>query len=177
MATITFPVLGVKMVPARKVVANDYNPNKVASKEFQLLITSIAEDGVTQPVVTVYDAARDLYVIVDGFHRWRVLVEHFGCPEIPIVTIDKDISQRMAATIRHNRARGKHQVDLQAELVKSLLHRGKTDAEICVALGMTEEELLRLKQTVGAARMMAAEDYNEFYGRDDEPPLLPEDEP
>ncbi len=174
---VTFPVLQVRLVPAHKVVANDYNPNKVASKEYQLLITSIAEDGVTQPVVTFYDVAADQYIIVDGFHRWAVLTREFGCTEIPVVTIDKDISQRMASTIRHNRARGKHQVDLQAELVKSLLHRGKTDAEICIALGMTEEELLRLKQTVGAARMMAAEDYNEFYGRDDEPPLPPKDEP
>ncbi len=177
LTSVTFPVLNVRMVPAFKVVANDYNPNKVARREMELLIHSIDEDGVTQPIVTYYDASLDVYVIVDGFHRWSVLVNHFGCTEIPVVTIDGDISKRMASTIRHNRARGKHQVDLQAELVRSLMWKGKTDAEIETALGMTTEELLRLKQTVGAAKMLAAERYNEFYGRDDEPPLSPEDEP
>lgn len=175
--SVQFPVLAVRMVPAIKVVANDYNPNRVASREFELLIRSIEADGVTQPVVTFYDQSTDRYVIVDGFHRWRVLTEHFRCAEIPVVTIEKDIGERMASTIRHNRARGKHQVDLQAELVKSLLHHGLDDAAISRELGMTEEEVLRLRQVVGAARMMAADEYNEFYGRDDEPPLPPEDEP
>lgn len=163
---VTFPVLQVRLVPAHKVVANDYNPNKVASKEYQLLITSIAEDGVTQPVVTFYDAAADQYIIVDGFHRWAVLTREFGCTEIPVVTIDKDISQRMASTIRHNRARGKHQVDLQAELVKSLLQQGKTDDQVCVALGMTAEELVRLKQIKGIAYMMAYPEYSKAWGDD-----------
>lgn len=153
------------MVSAEKVVANDYNPNKVASQEYQLLITSIAEDGVTQPIVTFYDAAADQYVIVDGFHRWSVLTQHFRCPEVPVVTIDKDIGQRMAATIRHNRARGKHQVDLQAELVKSLLQKGRTDDDVCAALGMTAEELTRLKQIKGIAYMMAAPEYAKAWGK------------
>jgi ParB-like chromosome segregation protein Spo0J len=174
---VEFPVLDVKMVRSEKVVANDYNPNKVAIAEFELLITSIREDGVTQPIVTFYDESADQYIIVDGFHRWRVLVEHFQCPEIPIVVIRRDLAQRMAATIRHNRARGKHQVDLQAELVRSLMHLGLDDEAISENLGMTVEELLRLKQTVGAARLLAADQYGEFYGRDDEPPLPPEDEP
>lgn len=172
-----FPVLNVRMVPADKVVANDYNPNRVAAKEYELLITSMKEDGVTQPIVTYHDIDKDIYIIVDGFHRWMALVEYFKCPDVPVVVIARDIAQRMASTIRHNRARGKHQVDLQAELVRSLIQKGKTDSEIEMALGMTHEELLRLKQTVGAARMLAAEEYNEFYGRDDEPPLPPEDEP
>lgn len=174
---ISFPVLSPRMVPAEKVVANDYNPNRVAAREFELLIHSIREDGVTQPIVTCYDPSKDQYVIIDGFHRWAVLVNHFHCQEVPIVVIDRDISQRMAATVRHNRARGKHQVDLQAELVRKLIHQGKSDSHICEALGMTAEELLRLKQSVGAALLMAAERYNEFYGREDEPVLPPEDEP
>lgn len=174
---VELPVLNVRMVDARKVMANDYNPNKVAQREMDLLITSIAEDGVTQPIVTVYDEGNDRYVIVDGFHRWRVLTEHFECAEIPVVVIQRGIAGRMAATIRHNRARGKHQVDLQGELVRSLMLQGLDDAAISHHLGMSEEELLRLKQTVGAARLLSAEEYGEFYGRDDEPPLPPEDEP
>lgn len=152
------------MVPAGQVVANDYNPNKVASKEYELLIRSIAEDGVTQPIVTFHDSDKDLYIIVDGFHRWSVLTQHFHCPQVPIVTIDKDIGQRMASTIRHNRARGKHQVDLQAELVKSLIQKGKTDDQVCTALGMSQEELTRLKQIKGIAYMMAAPEYAKAWG-------------
>jgi ParB-like chromosome segregation protein Spo0J len=169
---ITFPVLNVKMILANKIVANDYNPNRVATQEYELLIRSIELDGVTQPIVTFYDDKNDIYIIVDGFHRWRVLAEHFGCKEIPIVVINKNLRERMASTIRHNRARGKHQVDLQAELVKSLMNQGLSDSQIAIALGMTEEEILRLKQIVGAAKMLAAEEYSASYGRDDEPHMV-----
>lgn len=165
---IKFPVLNVRMVPASKVIANGYNPNKVAKKEFDLLILSISEDGLTQPIVTFYDQENDVYIIVDGFHRWLVLTEYFKCKEIPVVTIEKDISQRMASTIRHNRARGKHQVDLQAELVKSLIQLGKTDGEIAKHLGMTDEELVRLKQIKGIAYMFAIPEYSMSWGESDE---------
>lgn len=162
--SVSFPCLNVRLVPANKVVANDYNPNKVAPRELDLLELSIREDGVTQPIVTYYDAKADQYIIVDGFHRWRVLTERLGCSEIPVVTIDKDIRGRMASTVRHNRARGKHQVDLVAELVKSLLAKGWDDARIAKHLGMTEEEIVRLKQVVGIARMFAAPEYSKSWG-------------
>lgn len=174
---ITFPCLNVRLVPAEKVQANDYNPNRVASTELDLLERSIAEDGVTQPIVTFYALDIDRYIIVDGFHRYTVLTQRFGCTEIPVVVIDKDIRERMASTVRHNRARGKHQVDLQAALVKSLLDKGWDDVTIAKHLGMSEEELLRLKQIVGAARMLAAEHYSAAYGRDDEPDDLPDETP
>lgn len=167
MTEISFPCLGVKMVPAASVVANDYNPNKVAKQELDLLELSIREDGVTQPIVTFYDSTADKYVIVDGFHRYAVLTQRLGCREIPIVTINKDIRDRMASTIRHNRARGKHQVDLMAALVKSLAAKGWDDPRIAEHLGMTEEELLRLKQIVGIARMFAAPGYSKSWGRID----------
>lgn len=169
---IKFPVLDVRMVLAAKVVANDYNPNRVASPEYQLLIKSIEEDGVTQPIVTFYDSNTDQYIIVDGFHRWSVLTQHFKCAEIPVVVIEKDLANRMASTIRHNRARGKHQVDLQADLVRSLMQLGWDDPRIAQHLGMTEEELLRLKQAVGVARLLATEEYSASYGRDDEPDII-----
>lgn len=102
---ITFPVLNVKMVDIKKVVANDYNPNKVAPPEMELLRHSIEEDGYTQPIVTYYDEETDKYIVVDGFHRYRVAKEVFNLKEVPIVTIDKDLDNRMASTIRHNRAR------------------------------------------------------------------------
>ena len=110
MKKIEFPVLNVKMVDIEKVIANDYNPNKVMSAEMKLLKLSIEEDGYTQPIVTYYDKALDKYIIVDGFHRYRCAKEFFNLPQVPVVTIDKPIEDRIASTIRHNRARGVHQI-------------------------------------------------------------------
>lgn len=103
--SIEFPVLNIKMVDIDKVVANDYNPNKVAPPEMKLLKHSIEEDGYTQPIVTYYDEENDKYIVVDGFHRYRCAKEYFHLAKVPIVTIDKNLSNRMASTIRHNRAR------------------------------------------------------------------------
>lgn len=152
---ISFPVMQVRMVPAEKVVANDYNPNRVARAEMQLLIHSIEQDGFTQPVVTAYDPETDLYIVVDGFHRYTVLKTHFKCEEIPIVVIARDIKDRMAATVRHNRARGKHQVELMGGMVEKLLALGWTDTQIARHLGMEAEEVLRLKHQVGIASQYA----------------------
>lgn len=148
---ISFPVMQVRMVPAAKVVANDYNPNRVAKVEMQLLIHSIEEDGFTQPVVTAYDAEKDQYVVVDGFHRYTVLKTHFKCDEIPVVVIERGIKDRMAATVRHNRARGKHQVELMGTMVGKLIALGWTDLQIAKHLGMEAEEVLRLKHQAGIA--------------------------
>lgn len=166
-----FPCLNVKMVPAETVVANDYNPNRVARAELELLAHSMDQDGVTLPLVVFHDTENDQYIIVDGFHRYTVLTEHFGCPEIPVVVLDRPLAERMASTVRHNRARGKHQVDLQGELVRSLVAKGWPDDQIADHLGMSAEELLRLKQIVGAAGLLAGEEYSASYGRDDEPDL------
>ena len=157
---ITFPVLDVKMVPSHKVVANDYNPNRVASQEMELLAHSIEEDGFTQPVVTCYDPLQDLYVVVDGFHRWTILAIWFELPEIPIVVIDRPLKDRMAATVRHNRARGKHTVDGMVQLVVSLYRKGWTDQEIATHLGMEGEEVLRLKSQTGFAELFANRSYS-----------------
>ena len=155
MNKLTFPCLDVKLVPTAQVVANQYNPNYVAQPEMELLRISIEEDGLTQPVVVYYDQSKDIYVLVDGFHRYAVIRDYFKSEVIAVTVIDKPLPERMASTIRHNRARGKHQVDLTAELVKSLLRLGKTDDEIARALGMSAEEVLRLKQQVKVAELMA----------------------
>lgn len=111
----TQPIDLVRWVDINKVQANDYNPNSVAKIEMGLLYTSIKHDGYTQPVVTIYDKELDKYIIVDGFHRYftcksnkDILERNNGC--LPIVVIEKDINDRMASTVRHNRARGKHSV-------------------------------------------------------------------
>lgn len=147
------PVYNVKRVPVEKIEANDYNPNKVATREMELLYTSIKEDGYTMPIVCFYDKDRDKYIVVDGFHRYRTILEHkdiyereHGC--LPVSVIDKDINDRMASTIRHNRARGKHEVELQAELV-SMLKQGWQEERIMKELGMTLEEVQRLLGLTG----------------------------
>jgi len=166
MNKIKFPALNVKMVDINKVMANDYNPNFVAKQEYELLIHSISEDGLTQPIVAFHNKEKDEYIIVDGFHRYKVLRDYFKCSQIPIVVIDKPLRERMASTIRHNRARGKHRVDLQAELIKSLLHKGWKDSDIAKHLGMTEEEIIRFKQIVGIAKIFSNSEYSKSWGEE-----------
>lgn len=152
------PVYNVLCVPIDKVQANDYNPNKVAPPEMQLLETSIWEDGYTQPVVTFYDESIDKYIVVDGFHRWTILKTSQRIFErengmLPVVVIDKQIGDRIASTIRHNRARGSHNIDLMSNIVAELVEMGKGDAWICKHIGMSADELLRMKQITGLASL------------------------
>lgn len=157
------PVDLVLWVPAETIIANEYNPNKVASPEMRLLEDSIREDGYTQPIVTSPQGSAR--VVVDGFHRHLVgrkpriasRIHH----RLPVVALDKDIKGRMASTVRHNRARGKHQVDLMAAMLKTLLGLGWDDGKIARQLGMTGDELIRLKQQTGLAGLYA----NQPYGR------------
>ena len=153
MKKLEFPCMQPKLVPIDKVVANNYNPNKVAKPEMELLYKSILEDGLTMPVVTFYDDKIDKYVIVDGFHRYTIVKDYFKSDVVAISIIDKDIKQRMASTVRHNRARGVHKVDLQADMVVDLLKKGWNDNDISKELGMTLEEVLRLKQQTGIAEL------------------------
>ena len=152
------PVYNVLAIPLEKVVPNTYNPNAVAPPEMRLLYESIKEDGYTMPVVCYHDKEKDQYVIVDGFHRYRVMLEH---PDIyareggmlPVSVIDKPLDHRMASTIRHNRARGSHNVDLMSNIVTELHDLGRSDNWICQHLGMDKDELLRLKQITGLAAL------------------------
>ena len=116
------PAYRIIAVPFEKIIPNTYNPNSVAPPEMKLLYLSILEDGYTQPIVCYYSAKQDLYAIVDGFHRWRVMKEHRDIYEreqgmLPVAVIDKPLSNRMASTIRHNRARGSHNVDLMSTII------------------------------------------------------------
>lgn len=154
------PVYRVIAVPIEKVVANNYNPNIVAPPEMKLLELSIWEDGYTMPCVCYYLKDRDLYEIVDGFHRYmvmktsaRIYKREHGL--LPVTVIDKDISERMASTIRHNRARGTHNVELMSSIVSELVASGMSDAWIMRNIGMSKDELLRLKQVSGLAELFA----------------------
>jgi len=160
---ITFPCLNTKMVSMTKVVFNDYNPNRVAPAEMRLLQHSIEEDGYTQPIVTIYDKVNDKYIVVDGAHRYKVAKEIFKLKEIPVAVIDKDIKDRMASTIRHNRARGEHYVDQMGNIVAELFTLGWTDSEIGKHLGMEQDEVLRLKQNTGIAEIFAKREYSKAW--------------
>ncbi len=150
------PVYGVRPVPLGKIRANEYNPNKVAPPEMKLLYDSIKQDGYTMPIVCYYNKDEDIYEIVDGFHRYSVMLQHEDIREredgmLPVSVIDKPIDERMASTIRHNRARGSHDVDLMSNIVAELHKIGRSDAWLAKHLGMDKEEILRLKQITGLA--------------------------
>jgi len=159
------PIDHVRWVPIEMVIQNSYNPNAVASKELQLLYVSIKQDGYTQPVVTIWDAALDKFVIVDGFHRYHVAKTFPDIREslnglLPIVVLDKSPNERMAATIRHNRARGEHSIDGMAKIVFEMLENGWTDPEICNNLGLEPDELLKLKHITGFSALFANTEYS-----------------
>ena len=152
------PAYEVISVPIEKIEPNTYNPNAVAPPEMKLLYESIRADGYTMPVVCYYDQTADKYIIVDGFHRYRVMLDHPDIFErekgrLPVSVIDKPITERMASTIRHNRARGNHSVDLMSNIVRELHDLGRSDAWISKHLGMDEDEILRLKQITGLAEL------------------------
>ena len=158
------PIDYVMCVPIEKVEPNGYNPNSVAPVEMELLYKSIKKDGYTQPVVTIYDKKKDKYVIVDGFHRYYVCktkkdIYDRNMGMLPIVVIDKNISERMAATVRHNRARGEHSIDGMSNLVFKMLDEGMSDADVCNELGMEPEELLKLKHLTGFSKLFANTEY------------------
>ena len=152
------PVYNVISVPVEKVVPNTYNPNSVAPPEMKLLYESIKNDGYTMPIVCYHNKAEDQYVIVDGFHRYRIMLEHQDIYDrekgmLPVSVINKPMDQRIASTIRHNRARGSHDVDLMGNIVKELHELGRSDAWISKHLGMDRDEILRLKQITGRAAL------------------------
>lgn len=164
------PVDCVEWVPSVAVHANDYNPNSVAPPEMKLLETSILEDGYTQPIVTFQEETMNREV-VDGFHRNRVGKESKPVRKrvhgyLPVVTINSgrtDKGDRMAATIRHNRARGKHRVDAMSDIVIDLKKRNWTDEKIANQLGMEPDEVLRLCQISGLAEAFKDRQFSEAW--------------
>jgi ParB-like chromosome segregation protein Spo0J len=159
------PVYAVRPVPVDKVRANAYNPNSVAPPEMKLLETSIWEDGYTMPVVCYHLEQEDIYEIVDGFHRYTVLRSSTRIFEreqglLPVVVINKNITERMASTIRHNRARGSHSIALMNNIVAELVQSGMSDSWIMKHIGMDIDELLRLKQLSGLASLFAGREFS-----------------
>ncbi len=166
----TEPVDFVKWVKASNVKGNDYNPNSVAPPEMELLRLSIATDGYTQPIVSMADDDGTSEVI-DGFHRHRVGKEcadiqervHGYLPLVEIRSGQHDKSDRMAATVRHNRARGKHKVEAMSDMVIELKRRNWSDEKICRELGMDADEVLRLCQISGLSEIFSGQEFSKAW--------------
>ena len=172
---VKHPALNVQLVPADEVVGNDYNPNHVAPPEMKLLALSIRKDGVTMPVV-VCDTPENKahpYTVVDGFHRTTVIQHNKDIREslhgyVPVSRLNKSLEDRITSTVRHNMARGTHQVELSAKLVVMLKKHNWTNARIGKELGMDADEVLRLKQITGLAEAFRDEDFSKSWRSSDE---------
>jgi ParB-like chromosome segregation protein Spo0J len=163
--TYKSPAYTVTPVPIDKVRANAYNPNVIAPPEMELLELSIWEDGYTMPCVCYYIPQEDAYELVDGYHRYlamktsqRIYEREKGL--LPVTVINKDLSNRMASTIRHNRARGAHNIELMTHIVGELKKAGMSDDWIIKNIGMDKDELLRFKQVSGLASLFADKEFS-----------------
>lgn len=167
---INCPCCNTQLVKADKVQGNDYNPNHVAPPEMRLLKLSMAKDGITMPVV-VCDTPDDKehpYVVVDGFHRTSVIQHDKNVSQmvhgyVPVSRLNKSLEDRITATVRHNMARGTHQVELSAKLVMLLKKHNWTNARIGKELGMEADEVLRLKQITGLAEAFKNEEFSKSW--------------
>lgn len=161
------PVDCVLWVPGNSVAANDYNPNRVAPPEMKLLQHSVSIDGITMPIVTsIVENERE---VVDGFHRNLVCKKRdikkrlFGMLPVSTIRANTSRNERVAATIRHNRARGKHKIDDMSIIVVDLARRNWSDTRIGRELGMDPDEVLRLKQISGLAEAFADREFSEAW--------------
>lgn len=176
------PVDCVLWVRGDTVHANDYNPNSVAPPEMELLRQSIIEDGYTQPIVSFIE--NDGITVVDGFHRNRVGKEVAEVRakifnRLPVVNINQSksgLSDRMASTIRHNRARGSHNIELMSTIVTELVEMGKGDAWICKHIGMSKDELLRMKQITGLASLFQNKEFSQAWEAESVDDIVPNEE-
>lgn len=162
------PALNVHLVPIDCVEGNEYNPNKIAPPEMKLLELSIQKDGLTMPVVVASEKKGNNWVVVDGFHRTAVCKE---VPDIknglkgylPVSVLDKNLENRVAATVRHNMARGTHQVELSAKLVAFLKRNDWSNKRIGEELGMDPDEVLRLRQITGLAEAFQDQEFSKSW--------------
>lgn len=162
------PVLNVQLVPIEQVEGNDYNPNKVAPPEMKLLELSVKKDGLTMPIVVASEKKGENWIVVDGFHRTAVCKKTSEIKEslhdyLPVTILDKSIENRVAATVRHNIARGTHQVELTAKLVAFLKRNDWSNKRIGEELGMDPDEVLRLKQITGLAEAFQDQEFSKSW--------------
>jgi ParB-like chromosome segregation protein Spo0J len=158
---IPVPCMSTLLVARSLVVANNYNPNFVAKDKMNLLKQSIRDNGFCFPIVTIWDDTDEVFVIIDGFHRYSMSDKAWlDLDYIPLVWVEHDISKRMYATIQFNKARGVHQVDLDADVIRALIQQGKTEDEISIHLGIDIETIHRYKQLTGIADLFKNAEYS-----------------
>lgn len=158
------PVSRVEWVPADQVHANDYNPNAVAKPEMDLLRRSIEADGYTQPIV-VWRDTDETYEVIDGFHR-HLVGKEMGLTHLPVVVANDestDRNDRIAMTVRHNRARGKHKISSMSDIVVELSRQNWSDTKIAKEMGMDADEVLRLKQITGLSELFEQDEFSEAW--------------
>lgn len=166
---VKHPVLNVQLVKVTEVQGNEYNPNKVAPPEMKLLKLSIQKDGITMPVVIAdQKKKRTPYVVVDGFHRSTVVRDDKPTNEslhgyLPVSKLNKSLEDRITSTVRHNMARGTHQVELSSKLVAMLKKHNWTNERIGIELGMDADEVLRLRQITGLAELFKNEQFSDSW--------------
>lgn len=158
---IPCPCMHTMLARIDMVVANTYNPNAVPDHKMELLRQSIVDNGFCFPIVVIWDDESCVFVIIDGFHR-RLMADKkwLSLSHVPIVVLKHDIRQRMAATVQFNKARGVHQVDLDADLIRALLEQGMSEADICEHLGMDLDTVHRYKQLTGIAELFKNAQYS-----------------
>ncbi len=158
---IAIPCANTLIVARDLVQANTYNPNSVSDDKMELLRQSIMDNGFCFPIVTIFDNELGKFVIIDGFHRyWISGPDWLGMKYVPIVVLAHDITKRMAATWQFNKARGVHQVDLDADLIRALIQQGVSEDEIATRLGIDLDTVLRYKQLTGIAELFKNADYS-----------------
>ena len=166
---IKISCMNVKLVPRDMVIANNYNPNTVPINKMELLKQSIIDNGFCFPIVTIWDNDIEKYVIIDGFHRFTICQpDWLDIQQVPVVVLDHDISKRMAATMQFNKARGVHQVDLDAELIRSLLEQGQSEEELSIHLGIDMETIHRYKSLTGIAELFKNSQYSMSWSVEEE---------
>ena len=158
---VLVPCANTLLVKRELVIANTYNPNAVSSDKMELLQQSVLDNGFCFPIVTIWDDADGVFVIIDGFHRSRIGSEEFlDFDYLPVVVLSHDMTKRMAATVQFNKARGVHAIDLDADVVRSLIEQGLTEQEVAQRLGMELDAVHRYKQVAGVAALFANSAYS-----------------
>lgn len=146
------------------IIANNYNPNNVPSDKMELLKQSIIDNGFCYPIICIYDNEIEKYIIIDGFHRYTICgPKWLNLSEIPIIVLNHSISKRMSATIQFNKARGVHQIDLDADIIYSLIKQGMSEEEISIHLGIDIDTIYRYKQVTGIAEIFKDVEYSKSW--------------
>lgn len=159
--TVTVPCMQTILVRSDLVIANTYNPNHVSADKMALLQESIVDNGFCFPVVAIWDDDAERFVVVDGFHRSMIGgPDWLGMEYLPVVVLEHDISRRMIATHQFNKARGVHEVDLDAEIIRALIEQGMGESDIAVKLGVDEDTVHRYKQITGVAELFKGSEYS-----------------